>query len=58
MRELRVALQQAGEPFDAPRLRADPVALDCELARANLDVRLAEHESGHFHARNPALWTG
>ena len=58
MRELRDALEQGGEPFDAPKLRADPVALDCELARANLDVRLAEHESGHFHARNPALWTG
>jgi hypothetical protein len=28
------------------------------LARANLDVRLAEHTSGHFIDRNPALWTG
>jgi Bacterial protein of unknown function (DUF885) len=36
----------------------DPIGLDAELARANLDVRLAEHTSGHFVDRNPALWTG
>lgn len=39
-------------------LRGDAVGLDAELARANLDVRLAEHTSGHFVDRNPALWTG
>jgi hypothetical protein len=39
-------------------LRDDPAGLDAELARANLDVRLAEHTSGHFVDRNPALWTG
>jgi hypothetical protein len=33
-------------------------SLDAELARANLDVRAAEHESGFMIARNPALWTG
>jgi hypothetical protein len=38
--------------------RSSTVALDAELARANLDVRLAEHDSRFFHARNPALWTG
>ncbi len=36
----------------------DAVALDAELARANLEVRIAEYESAHFHTRNPALWTG
>ena len=40
------------------QLRSDSVALDVELARANIDVRLAEYDSGFFHARNPALWTG
>ncbi|MEQ1693044.1 MAG: DUF885 family protein, partial [Gemmatimonas sp.] len=39
-------------------LRHDAVALDAELARANLDVRIAEARSGHFLDRNPALWTG
>jgi hypothetical protein len=39
-------------------LRDDAVALDAELARANLDVRLAEAASGHFVTRNPSLWTG
>lgn len=46
---------------DAPDWRAlarDPRALDAELARANLDVRTLEMESGHFRDRNPALWTG
>lgn len=39
-------------------LRDNPAALDAELARANLEVRIAEMESGFFHERNPALWTG
>ena len=39
-------------------LRTDAVALDAELARANLDVRMAESESAHFRDQNPALWTG
>lgn len=42
----------------AASLREDPVSLDAELARANLDIRLAEFESSFFHDRNPALWTG
>ncbi len=46
MRELRAALA-AAEP-----------SLDAELARANLDVRAAEHESGFMQEKNPALWTG
>jgi hypothetical protein len=39
-------------------LRDDAVLLDAELARANLELRIAETESGFFHDRNPALWTG
>lgn len=39
-------------------MRDDPVSLDVHLAIANIDVRLAEHRSGFFIARNPALWTG
>ena len=57
MRRVRDELTDSSNPTIA-QLRSDPHALDTELARANLDVRLAEHESGVFHARNPALWTG
>ncbi len=39
-------------------MRDDVGLLDSELARANLEVRLEEHNSGFFHTRNPALWTG
>ncbi len=42
----------------ATTLRDDDMLLDAELARASLDVRLAEHTSGFFYDRNPALWTG
>ncbi len=42
----------------AAALNADVDLLDAELARANLEVRLVEFESGFFHDRNPALWTG
>ena len=57
MRRLRVALNDTANPSIA-QLRTNSVALDGELARANLDVRLAEHDSAFFQARNPALWTG
>jgi hypothetical protein len=57
MRRIRRALDDTKDPSVAA-LRTKPVLLDGELARANLDVRLAEYESGFFHARNPALWTG
>ncbi len=57
MRRLRGALEPEA-PTPVATLRQHSPALDTELARANLDVRLAEHESGFFHARNPALWTG
>lgn len=57
MRRIRQALNDTENP-SIEQLRTQPVALDAELARANLDVRLAEHDSRFFHARNPALWTG
>ncbi len=57
MRRIRVALDDTSGASSA-KLRDQPVLLDGELARANLDVRLAEYESGFFQARNPALWTG
>ena len=57
MRRLRVELGDTAGP-SASLLRRNAVALDAELARANLDVRLVEYESGFFHTRNPALWTG
>jgi hypothetical protein len=43
---------------DVAALAADPALLDAELARACMDVRQLEFESGFFHDRNPALWTG
>ncbi len=42
----------------AGALANDPSGLDAELARANIDVRIAELDSAFFHDRNPALWTG
>ena len=57
LRRLRDELNDAAD-VSVAQLRMDPVALDVELARANIDVRLAEYDSGFFHARNPALWTG
>ncbi len=57
MRRVRAALEPASPPT-VESLRRHAPTLDGELARANLDVRLAEYESGFFQARNPALWTG
>ena len=57
MRRIRTALDDTKGPT-AAQMRARPLLLDGELARANLDVRLAENDSGFFYARNPALWTG
>ncbi len=39
-------------------LGSDPLALDAALAGSVLAVRTTELHSGHFHDRNPALWTG
>ena len=64
MRTLHEALTTAHPTSHLPpeayaaALNADVDLLDAELARANLEVRLAEFESGFFHDRNPALWTG
>ena len=60
MRKLHAALTH-DYPLPASGLATlaiDPHLLDAELARANLDVRIAETESHHFHDRNTALWTG
>jgi Bacterial protein of unknown function (DUF885) len=57
MRALRAKLLETGAP-SRDEQRTNTLALDAELACANLDVRLVEHDSGFFHARNPALWTG
>ena len=60
MRALHARLT-AQQPFPGGgfvALRDDSAALDAELARANLEVRIAETESLFFHDRNPALWTG
>ena len=57
MRRLRGELNDTANPTNE-QLRTSTIALDDELARANLDVRLAESDSGFFHHRNPALWTG
>jgi hypothetical protein len=52
LRSLRESLEALTTSDDAT------VRLDASLAAANIDVRIAEFESGHFHDRNPALWTG
>ncbi len=57
MRSIRKELNDTAGATVA-QWRTTPLLLDGELARANLDVRLAEYDSGFFHTRNPALWTG
>jgi Bacterial protein of unknown function (DUF885) len=58
--EVRALLDEftANPRSSVAAMRDDVGLLDNELARANLAVRLEEHDSGFFHARNPALWTG
>ena len=69
MKTLRTIL--GGAPFDpstgsglspgaAPSREAlaFPDEVDLTLADAFLEIQIAEHESGHFIHRNPALWTG
>lgn len=59
LRELRERLDREWPaPPSSGLLADDPVRLDAELARANIDVRIAERASGFFQERNPALWTG
>ncbi len=55
----RAWLARLDEPApDWPVLAHDSLQLDRYVARSVAAVRLAELESGHFVARNPALWTG
>ncbi|MBP6773071.1 MAG: hypothetical protein KA154_08750, partial [Gemmatimonadaceae bacterium] len=60
--ELRGLRERLDREWPAPprveALADDPARLDAELARANIDVRIAERASGFFQERNPALFTG
>ena len=56
--ELHDALYSAAPRGSDAHLAKDDNALDAELARANIDVRILETQSRFFHDRNPALWTG
>ena len=56
--ELHDALFSAFPPRNDSALATDIDAVDAELARANIDVRILETQSRFFHDRNPALWTG
>lgn len=60
MRQLHSALSAEFTPPTGGMgaLRTGGVTLDAELARANLEMRIAESVSGHFQEGNPALWTG
>lgn len=52
---------RADEATERGALRAglaSETSLDAELARANLDVRGAEHDSGFMIGSNPSLWVG
>ena len=56
--ELHDALFSAFPPKGDTMLAGSIDAVDAELARANIDVRILETQSRFFHDRNPALWTG
>ncbi len=58
MSALHAELFDASPARDAATLARDTVALDAELARANVDVRMLETLSRFFHDKNPALWSG
>jgi Bacterial protein of unknown function (DUF885) len=45
-------------PASAREYRDNADLLDAELARAFLEIQLAENAGGHGVRRNPALWTG
>ncbi len=55
---LHDALFSAAPRGSDAMLAADIEAVDAELARANIDVRILETQTRFFHDRNPALWTG
>jgi hypothetical protein len=56
--ELHDALFSASPHRSNDILSADIDAVDAELARANIDLRILETQSRFFHDRNPVLWTG
>ena len=56
--ELHDALFSASPHRSDATLAVDIDAVDAELARANIDVRILETQSRFFHDRNPVLWTG
>ena len=56
--ELHDALFSASPHRSNDILAADIDAVDAELARANIDLRILETQSRFFHDRNPVLWTG
>lgn len=59
MRTLHAELTTAHPAPDAEtRYRDDPDLLDAELARAFLEIQLAEDASMHGVRGNPALWSG
>lgn len=58
MAELHDALFTAAPRAGDALLAADIEAVDAELARANIDVRILETQTRFFHDRNPALFTG
>ncbi|MDQ8161151.1 MAG: DUF885 family protein [Gemmatimonadota bacterium] len=55
---LHAALYDVFPARDAATLADNTEALDAELARANIDVRMLETDTRFFHDKNPALWTG
>jgi hypothetical protein len=55
VRELGIAHPR---PTSARGYRENADALDAELARAFLEIQLAENAGDHGVRRNPALWTG
>ena len=56
--ELHDAIFSTFPPASDSLLATNANALDAELARANIDVRILETQTRFFHDRNPALWTG
>ncbi len=57
MRGLAASLDEAAAPAAAASL-AEVVVRDRALARAFLDIQIAEHESAHFARGNPSLALG
>jgi hypothetical protein len=56
LRALRGELAALAPP--AAAVPSFPAGVDVALVDAQLEIALAEHDSGHFVHRNPSLWTG